>query len=130
MTDKIEKAVTYRIEVDANGVELSRKVATRGRPPKNSAKDKDGNLIVTITDEVAKAKAKADAPKSEMITVDAEGNEISRKAKGRGRPAKGFEKQTDGPFAGHWLKVETVAAVVAPAPAVDVTQAVDATQTA
>ena len=120
--EKAEKKVTYRIEQDAKGNEISRKVAGRGRPPRNSHRDADGNLIV-----VASAQTEVKV-KAESITVDAEGNVIERKAKGRGRPAEGFEKQTDGPFAGHYLKVQTPEVVATEAPAVDASQTVEAVE--
>lgn len=116
----VEKKVTYRIEVDENGKELSRKIAGRGRPPRNSSRDADGNLVVVISAET-EVKVKA-----ESITVDGEGNVLERKPKGRGRPAEGFEKQTEGEYAGHYLKVQIPEVVATEAPEVDASQAVEA----
>jgi len=101
---KAEKPQLFKIYMDSEGNEIERKPLTRGKHPANSTKDEAGNLIVTVL------------PKSKpvdafYITLHEDGTEISREHRGvtRGRPKKGFEKQTDGDNAGHYVKVVTQA---------------------
>jgi len=89
------------IYVDENGTELRREVKGRGRPPKGSVKQEDGNFIVHpgVERQVV-----------EYIDVNEGGDVLSRQEKGRGRPKPDYTKMTDGKYAGHWVKVvaETV----------------------
>ena len=89
------------IYVDENRTELRREVKGRGRPPKGSVKQEDGNFIVhpEIERQVV-----------EYIDVDEGGDVLNRENKGRGRPKIGYTKMTDGEHVGHWVKVvaETV----------------------
>jgi len=90
------------IYVDENGTELERKVKGRGRPPKGSIKQEDGNFIVHPVDVKHQV--------VDYIDVNEGGDVVSRTEKGRGRSKPGYTKMTDGDHAGHWVKVvaETV----------------------
>lgn len=101
-TQKPEKVQKYKIFLDAEGNEIERKPLGPGKPPKNSTKDSDGNLICPFVKKVV-----SPVQNSDYITLDAEGNELHREPRkpGRGRPKKGFERQTNGEHAGHYVKV-------------------------
>jgi len=90
------------IYVDENGAELSREVKGRGRPPRGSVKQEDGNFIVHPVE--------IERQVVEYIDVNEGGNVLSRTEKGRGRPRPDYTKMTDGEHIGHWVKViaETV----------------------
>ncbi len=88
------------IYVDENGKELRREQKGRGRPPRGSVKQDDGNFIVNPVDSVERQVV-------EYIDVSEGGDVISRESKGRGRPRPGYTKQEDGEHAGHWVKVVT-----------------------
>lgn len=107
-TEKAPKRVKQVIFQDANGNEIARRDMTKGRPQRGHRDLPNGDRIVpncTLNDngEVQLPKIKSDKPVPQIITLDAEGNEVSRKDKGRGRPAKGSVQQTEGEYAGHWL---------------------------
>lgn len=103
-TQKHEKVQKYKIFLDAEGNEIERKPLGPGKPPKNSTKDADGNLICPFVEKVV-----VSTQNSDYVTLDADGNELHREARkpGRGRPKKGFERQTDGEYAGHYVKIMT-----------------------
>jgi len=93
---------------DEQGNEINRVTKTKGRPPKGAVRQENGDFIVKAGSVVA-------APRfsPEYITVDEQGKEIEpRGSKGRGRAKPGFEKQTDGVFQGHWVKVVKAETVV------------------
>jgi len=110
MTDEV-KVQKYKILLDANGDEMERKPLGPGKPPKNSTKDADGNLVCPFVEKVAVTTMICD-----YITLDADGNVIHRERRkpGRGRPKKGFTKQTDGDYVGHY----TMTIVEIPSPTV------------
>ena len=91
------------IYVDKDGKETARVTKGRGRPPRGSVRQKDGNFIVYPV-EVEERQV------VEYIDVEEGGDVVSRTEKGRGRPKPGYTKMTDGEHAGHWVKVvsETV----------------------
>ena len=103
----------YKIFLDAEGNEVSRKLMTRGRPPRDSYKDDDGNLVCPYVEKVV-TKANGD-----YITMDAEGNVLHREPRkaGRGRPKKGFIKQVEGDYIGDYIKVEVAEEAPAETPA-------------
>jgi hypothetical protein len=92
-----------KIYLDADGNEARREKAGRGRPPKGSHRDADGNLVIPFVSEEDAEAAVVVSP--EYVVLDHEGNEVTREAKGRGRPKRGFEKQTEGEHKGHWVSV-------------------------
>ena len=96
---KPEKVQRYKILLDANGDEMERKPLGPGKPPKNSTKDADGNLVCPFVEKVT-----ATTRISDYITLDVDGNVLHREQRkpGRGRPKKGFVKQTDGQYAGDY----------------------------
>ena len=98
MTDEV-KVQKYKILLDANGDEMERKPLGPGKPPKNSTKDADGNLVCPFVEKVT-----ATTRISDYITLDVDGNVLHREQRkpGRGRPKKGFVKQTDGQYAGDY----------------------------
>ena len=118
---KVE-APKFKIWVDKDGTEIERKPLGPGKPPRNSHKDDNGNLICEFVEQTA-VKVNGD-----YVTVDESGTELSRTPRkaGKGRPAKGFKKQHDGPFAGDYLHVATEAELNPPveeAPAVETQEA-------
>ncbi|MFW6172904.1 MAG: hypothetical protein ACOC5T_04095 [Elusimicrobiota bacterium] len=87
------------IYVDDNGNELRREIKGKGRPPRGSEKQENGDFIVRpVKDETFHP---------EYVDLDSEGNVLSRSLKGRGRAKPGYVKQTDGEYKGHWLKTVT-----------------------
>jgi len=130
-TPKPEKVQKYKIFLNSEGNECGRKPLGPGKPPKNSTKDADGNLICPFVEKVAASPVQ----NSDYITLDVEGNELHREPRkpGRGRPKKGFERQTDGDHAGHYVKVlpaEVPAVVSQDAPAAVVAVKTDETAVA
>ena len=98
---KAEKKGTYKIFLDAEGNEIERKPVTRGRPPRDSYKDNDGNLVCPHVEKIVVKR------ESDYITLDVEGNVLHREPRkaGRGRPKKGFVKQIAGDYIGDYVKV-------------------------
>ena len=96
---------------DENGVETGRKVKGKGRPPKNSVLQPNGDLIVRVGTVVDGTPAEPRIV-PEYITIDAAGT-ATRSPKGRGRSKLGYTKMEDGPYKGHWMKVEAVVPVEA-----------------
>jgi hypothetical protein len=94
-----DKVVKYKIYVDGEGNEVKRVPVGRGRPPKAEV-DKDGNFVIRPVVEETKID-------TFYITLNTDGTEKSRKIRGRGRPNKDFTLKTDGPFAGHYVKIGT-----------------------
>ena len=88
---------------NANGDIVETKEKGRGRPPKNSTTDVDGNIHVRPAPE---------AFKPLYITLLADGTVI-KEEKGRGCPRKEFPLADDGDFKGHFVKNEIVAAFTA-----------------
>jgi hypothetical protein len=97
------------IYVDAEGNELSRKVKGKGRPPRGAVKQDNGDFIVSPVADAVRFTPEyiTFGPDGEIAVElkDADGNLVSRLAKGRGRPKPGFTKLTEGEYAGHWTKV-------------------------
>jgi len=85
------------IYVDGNGTELKREVKGRGRPPRGSVKQEDGNFIVHPV-EVKRQVV-------EYIDVNEGGDILNREDKGRGRPRPDYTKMTDGEHEGHWVRI-------------------------
>jgi len=85
------------IYVDENGTELKREVKGRGRPPKGSVKQEDGNFIVHPVEEKRQV--------VNYIDVNEGGDVISSESKGRGRSRPDYTLMTDGEHVGHWVKV-------------------------
>jgi len=86
---------------DEQGNEIRRLTKGKGRPPKGSVRQENGDFIVKAGSVVSEPRFSP-----EYITVDDQGKELEpRISKGRGRAKPGFEKQSDGPFQGHWVKV-------------------------
>jgi len=84
------------IYVDEDGTELRREAKGRGRPPKGSVKQEDGNFIVSPVEKRQVV---------EYIDVNEGGDVLSRTEKGRGRPKPDYVKMPDGKYVGHWVKV-------------------------
>lgn len=84
---------------DAEGNEVERRAKTKGRPPKGSVKQDNGDFHVYPVKDV-------DSFKPEYVVLDESGNVISRQPKGRGRAKPNFSKMEDGEFKGHWVKIE------------------------
>ena len=98
---KASKSGKYKIFLDANGKEVERKPLGPGKPLKGSTKGPDGNWYCQFVEKVATTIKNAD-----YITLDTDGNVLHRepRKRGRGRPEKGFKKQIDGEYAGHFVK--------------------------
>jgi len=123
---------------DAQGKELFRKDKKQGRNPRGSVTQANGDVTVpncTLGDNGEPVLPAFENTKEvpQMIDLDAEGNIVAKKVKGRGRPPEGYKKQEDGPYAGHHVKqhpaevaenvsTETTPAVVAEAAAVEATE--------
>jgi hypothetical protein len=109
---KPQKFVIFQ---DAQGAEIGRKPMGRGRPPRDSVVDADGNRIVKNATKAADGSfelPQAPVAKTDIfyVTVDANGNEVSRESKGRGRPRPGYVRHEKGAFAGHWVGAPVVKA--------------------
>ena len=92
------------IYVDADGKEIRREPKGRGRPPKRAIQKPNGDLIIPPPKIVR-------IRNPEYIDLDEDGNVVKREAKGRGRPRPGYAKRADGEFAGHWVRVVSLALV-------------------
>jgi len=88
-----------KIFLNEDGTERERKPLGRGRHPAGSHKDADGNLVCPHVE-------KAQKPAVYYITLNAEGDEVKREQKGRGRQRGNFELQDGGDYDGHWLMVQ------------------------
>ena len=93
------------IFVDEDGKELRREPKGRGRPPRGSKKQDDGNFIVYPVETIERQVV-------EYVDVNEGGDVVSRKNKGRGRPKPDYKKMTEGEHAGHWVKVVAEASPV------------------
>ena len=88
------------IFLDEDGKETHREQKGRGRPPRGSEKQEDGNFIVRFTEKIERQVV-------EYIDVSEGGDVISRENKGRGRPRPDYTKMTDGEHIGHWVRMVT-----------------------
>ncbi|MBT6049328.1 hypothetical protein HN803_04580 [candidate division WWE3 bacterium] len=86
------------IYVDADGKETHRKIKGKGRPPKGSVKQDNGDFIVHPVEDIERQVVK-------YIDVNEGGDLLSTEDKGRGRPRPGYTKMTDGAHVGNWVKV-------------------------
>jgi len=83
------------IYVDANGNELLRETKGRGRPPRGSEKQDNGDIIVhPVVDTTFHP---------EYVDI-VDGVVVSRSSKGRGKAKPGYVKMVDGEHKGHWVK--------------------------
>lgn len=86
---------------DVNGNETKREERTgRGRYPKNAKKQENGEIHIHPVNTVTKTVV-------EYVTVDSNGNVLSREPKTRGRTKPGFVFAEDGDNKGHWVKVQS-----------------------
>ena len=81
------------VYLDANGVEVSRKVKGKGRLPTGAYKDGD-NYFVKV---VAK-------PQTLYVTLSKDGTVTEQRVKGRGRTSPDYVEQADGQWKGHFVK--------------------------
>ena len=86
------------IYLDVDGKETHRKIKGKGRPPKGSVKQDNGDFIVHPVEVIERQVVK-------YIDVNEGGDVLSSEDKGRGRPKTGYTKMTDGEHIGHWVKV-------------------------
>jgi len=123
---KAAKKALFKIYLDENGNEEKRVPMTKGKHPFGSYKDAEGNLVIP---KVEKPKpVVAPRPDIFVITLDENGNEISRERKTRGRGPAGYTKQESGPYAGHWTGTKTPAVSTQPAPQVVVNEVTETTE--
>ena len=91
---------------DVDGEEIRREPKGKGRPRKGSVKVSDTEWFITVKSDSAEAAGPqaptAPKPKSEYIFEDADGKELRREPKGRGRARKGAEQREPG----KWYIVE------------------------
>tara|TARA_Y100000310_G_scaffold78183_1_gene74815 strand:- start:166 stop:735 length:570 start_codon:yes stop_codon:yes gene_type:complete len=94
---------------DGQGKEIFRKDKKQGRNPRGSVVQANGDVVVpncALGDNGEPVLPAFENTKEvpQLIDLDAEGNIVAKKVKGRGRPPCGYVKEESGEFAGHHVK--------------------------
>lgn len=114
--EQAEERDPLMIWEDKDGNVLDAQPRGKGRPPADVEETPEGNYvlrgcvmkdgeILTPKAQISLVKRGADGDPVSYVTLDADGEEVERERKGRGRPRNGFEKIDDknNPLHGHWV---------------------------